>query len=273
MLKTRIIVAAVLIALLLVLTLWAPAWAMTLFIAAFAAVGCFELMRAAGRSERPALLVPSCVAAAAVPLGYGFGCGEVVIRTALFVLPVILFGCVIFTYGSERPIPVEAALYGLFGGVLIPFCLAALVSLRLMENGGLYIITSFVITAVSDTGGYFGGRWLGKHRGVVKASPNKSVEGFIGSFIGGIVGIILFGVILDKAAGISVNYALLVLYAALGNITTQLGDLTFSVIKREHGIKDYGTLFPGHGGVLDRFDSTIFTAPLILLLVQSFPAI
>jgi phosphatidate cytidylyltransferase len=89
----------------------------------------------------------------------------------------------------------------------------------------------------------------------------------------GIVGILIFGLILDKAVGISVNYGLLVLYAALGNITTQIGDLAFSVIKRQGGIKDYGNLIPGHGGVLDRFDSIIFTAPLVYLLVTYLPAL
>jgi phosphatidate cytidylyltransferase len=144
--------------------------------------------------------------------------------------------------------------------------------MKLMENGGIIIIMSFVITAVSDTGGYFGGMFFGKHRNVVKASPNKSLEGFIGSFIGGIIGILIFGVIMDKAVGITVNYGILILYAALGNITTQIGDLAFSVIKRQHGIKDYGNIFPGHGGVLDRLDSMIFTGPLVYMLFTHFPA-
>jgi phosphatidate cytidylyltransferase len=183
-----------------------------------------------------------------------------------------LFSEAIFTYGGKNQVPFSGVATGFFGGLIVPACLSVLVSMKLMENGGIIIIMSFVITAVSDTGGYFGGMFFGKHRNVVKASPNKSLEGFIGSFIGGIIGILIFGVIMDKAVGITVNYGILILYAALGNITTQIGDLAFSVIKRQHGIKDYGNIFPGHGGVLDRLDSMIFTGPLVYMLFTHFPA-
>ncbi len=273
MLLTRTIMAAVMIALLLALTLWLEPVFMAVVIAVLAAIAVWELMHTVGGVEEWRLIVYPAVTAAAIPLGYYFGYGATVLRTCLVVLMVALFAEAIFTYGTEKPVRFASVMAGLFIGILVPFCLTALLQLRMMDNGGLLVIMAFVITAVSDTGGYFGGMFFGKHKGVLKCSPHKSLEGFIGSFLGGILGIMIFGLIVDKAAGIEVNYLYLLLYAVLGNVTCQIGDLAFSVIKREHQIKDYGNLIPGHGGVLDRFDSIIFTAPLVYLLMTRLPAL
>lgn len=273
MLLTRTIMAAVMIALLLVLTLWAPPVWMAIVIAILAVIAVYELMRTVGGVKDRRLLVYPGLTAIAIPLGFYFECGGTVLRISLVYLMVALFAEAVFTYNTEKAVRFATVMSGLFIGVLVPFCMSALLQLRMMENGGLFVIMAFVITAVSDTGGYFGGMFFGKHKGVLPCSPHKSLEGFIGSFLGGILGIMIFGVIVDKAVGIEVNYLYLLLYAVLGNVTCQIGDLAFSVIKREHGIKDYGNLIPGHGGVLDRFDSIIFTAPLVYLLVSRIPAL
>jgi len=273
MLKTRVIVAAVLITALIALCLWLPEWCLAAVVSLIAVIGAYELMHATGEAKNTRLYVWPCLSAAAIPLGYYFDAGELTVRVCLTALMVLLFAEAVFSYGGKKEVPFSSVLTGFFAGLLIPACLASLVGLRLMENGGALIIMAFVITAVSDTGGYFGGMFFGKHKGVIKCSPNKSLEGFIGSFIAGIVGILIFGLIMDKAVGISVNYGLLILYAALGNVTTQIGDLAFSVVKRQHGIKDYGNLMPGHGGVLDRFDSMIFTGPLVYFMMTHFAAL
>lgn len=272
MLLTRTIMAAVMIALLLAMALWLPPVCVAVVVALLGFIGTYELMRTVGDTQKPRHFVWPGATALAIPFGFYFGCAEPVIRVSLTFLMVALFAEAIFTYGTEKPVKFQTVLSGFFAGILIPVCLSALLQLRMRENGGALIIMAFVITAMSDTGGYFGGMFFGKHKGVLKCSPNKSLEGFVGSFLFGILGILIFGVIMDKAVGISVNYLYLVLYAVFGNVTTQIGDLAFSVIKREHGIKDYGNLIPGHGGVLDRFDSIIFTAPLVYLLVSRFPA-
>ncbi len=273
MLLTRTIMAAVLIALLLVLSLWLPPVWMAVVIALLAAIAVWELMHTVGGVTRWRLIAYPALTAAAIPLGYYFGRGATAVRASLVFLMVVLFAEAVFTYGTEKPVRFASVMAGLFIGILVPFCLSTLLQLRMRENGGALVIMAFVITAMSDTGGYFGGMFFGRHKGVLKCSPNKSLEGFIGSFLFGILGILIFGVIMDKAADIPVNYGLLILYAALGNVTTQIGDLAFSVIKREHQLKDYGNLIPGHGGVLDRFDSIIFTAPLVYLLVSNIPAL
>lgn len=271
MLLTRVIVAVFLIGILLAAALWLPGAVLAGLAAVLSAVASYELLKAEKVNNRR-IFVYCALTAAAIPIGVFFKLTSPVCEICLIALSMFLFIEAIFSYGRERELSFSVITASIFAGLVIPFCFSSLVSMKLIDNRGLLVILCFVITAVSDTGGYFGGMLFGKHRGVVKASPNKSVEGFIGSFVMGVAGILIFGLILDKALGIKVNYLLLALYGALGNVTTQVGDLAFSVIKRQAGIKDYGKLLPGHGGVLDRLDSIMFTAPLILLLTTYFPA-
>ncbi|MEM5781106.1 MAG: phosphatidate cytidylyltransferase, partial [Lawsonibacter sp.] len=114
--------------------------------------------------------------------------------------------------------------------------------------------------------------FFGRHRGITRVSPNKSLEGYIGGILSGALFLLLYGVILREFAHLTVSFPTMALYGVLGSAITELGDLSFSLVKRQYGVKDYGNLLPGHGGMLDRFDSMIFAAPMLLLLVELFPA-
>ena len=118
---------------------------------------------------------------------------------------------------------------------------------------------------MSDTGAFFTGRALGKHKLCPHVSPNKTVEGSAGGFIGSVFGMIIWRL----AAGMDVGWAMVIVLGLAGSALGQIGDLSFSVIKREYGIKDYGTIFPGHGGVLDRFDSVLFVSPAYYLILTA----
>ncbi|MGN1138567.1 MAG: phosphatidate cytidylyltransferase [Ruminococcus sp.] len=122
------------------------------------------------------------------------------------------------------------------------------------------------IAWISDGGAYFAGVFLGKHKLCPKISPNKTVEGFIGGLLTGLLsGAFIGGVFMLIYKDFSVNFLALIILGFLGSLVSVLGDLTFSLIKRSCGIKDYGSIFPGHGGFLDRADSVIFVAPLVYL--------
>lgn len=142
--------------------------------------------------------------------------------------------------------------------------------------GIFYVIITLAIPWFADAGAYFGGSALGKHKLCPKISPKKTVEGAVSGLIIGMLVPLLAGVIFTAFFfddSVRVNYVNFCIIGLCGSLISILGDLSFSLIKRSCGIKDYGSLIPGHGGMLDRFDSVIFTAPLIMILSTILPIV
>ena len=128
-----------------------------------------------------------------------------------------------------------------------------------------YIWLVFIIAFCTDIFAYFAGRALGKHKLCPKLSPKKTVEGAVGGVIGALAFSLLFGhFFLEEGHTFNIGFILMVL---IGSVVSQLGDLSASAFKRQMGIKDYGTLIPGHGGILDRFDSVLFVAPYLYFYI------
>ena len=127
----------------------------------------------------------------------------------------------------------------------------------------------FALSWMSDAMAYFGGRMFGKHKLAPRLSPKKTVEGAISGLVGSLIAMVVFGIILGGITGKEVDYLRIFVTALVGGVASQFGDLAFSYIKRQCGLKDFGTVLPGHGGVLDRFDSLIITAPLMLYFLSS----
>lgn len=172
---------------------------------------------------------------------------------------------------SQMKLGFEKCAVCFVGGVLLPLLLGAIVRLHAMEQGRFYILIPFVLAFLSDTGAYFAGLKFGKHKLAPVISPKKTVEGVVGGVVGAIVGMLVYCLVLNLAFQFQVNYLYAVLYGIVGSAAGVFGDLCFSVIKRQTGIKDYGNLFPGHGGILDRFDSTMVVAPLVEILMMLLP--
>ena len=148
--------------------------------------------------------------------------------------------------------------------------LSCLLRLRLLGNlGPALVFLPLAISFGSDTFALFAGMLCGKHKLAPKVSPKKTVEGAIGGLIGGVIGVTLLHLIASSLGRIILQSPLQILvYGIVGSAISQIGDLSFSVIKREFGVKDYGNLLPGHGGILDRFDSVTFAAPAVWLTLQ-----
>ena len=135
----------------------------------------------------------------------------------------------------------------------------------------------FALAASSDTMALFFGKFFGKRKLIPRVSPNKTVEGAIGGVITCLAGTCLLAFVYCWLCGIiwkeylTVSYPRLLLLALLGSVLSMIGDLSASLIKRQRGVKDYGSLMPGHGGVVDRFDSVFFTLPFVFLFMQLCP--
>lgn len=142
--------------------------------------------------------------------------------------------------------------------------LTALAALRLLPDGGMWVVAALVITWGNDTMAYFAGRFLGKHKLYPEVSPNKTWEGFAGGFVGAIGFLFIQRAFFFQTLTIVDCFVL----GVLGSILGPAGDLCESMLKRAYGVKDSGKIIPGHGGMLDRIDALIFNAPMVLLYVQ-----
>ena len=152
------------------------------------------------------------------------------------------------------------------GLVYVTMMLSCLYQVRCM-NGGVYLVWIVFIAAWgSDTCAYCVGKLIGKHKLPTKLSPKKTIEGCTGGVVGAmlIAGIYAY-IFKEPLAEHGCSVALFTIVGGLGAICSQIGDLAASAIKRNYEIKDYGTLIPGHGGIMDRFDSILFTAPLAFI--------
>ncbi len=134
--------------------------------------------------------------------------------------------------------------------------------------GILYLILLFCFSAVSDTGAYFTGVFFGKHKMAPVISPKKTWEGFVGGMIISVIATYLACIIYQNTVAVSVDVLCLVIASPVFAAVGVLGDLSASFIKRECGIKDYSNLIPGHGGILDRFDSILMISPLFMAYLQ-----
>lgn len=144
------------------------------------------------------------------------------------------------------------------------------------NHTGFIVILCLSIPWIADAGAYFIGSFFGKHKLCPKISPKKTIEGAVGGTVLGVLGtfavVFIFQTWLFNS-GEQVNYLNLFIISFLGTIISVVGDLSFSLIKRSCHVKDYGSVIPGHGGLLDRCDSVIFTSPFIMLAVNFLPII
>lgn len=139
-----------------------------------------------------------------------------------------------------------------------------------------YVFIAVLSAWAADVGAYFAGTFFGKHKLCPTISPKKTVEGAVGGVVVDVLVMLLCGVLFSQAfyqGQVQVNYLVLLIIGLFGSVLSILGDLSFSIIKRSCHIKDFGQVIPGHGGILDRFDSVIFTAPFVYLLVGFLPLV
>lgn len=264
----RTITGIALIAVLVAVLLCLPKVFTALLLSFMVAMAAEELLRTTGLVTDTYLVSSACTTAIFVVWLCYAGLPYPYWLALLLAFTVI---CFFQALRSGGQLPVQQVAMTMVAGLLIPFLLAALVRIRIMENGVFFIAAPFVMAFMPDTGAYLIGCAFGKHKLCPVISPKKTVEGLFGGFLGGIVGMIVYGLVLQYVFGFTVNYLFAVIYGVLGAGFATFGDLMFSVIKRQTGIKDYGKLLPGHGGILDRFDSVTIVAPLAEVLLLILP--
>lgn len=266
---TRILTAVISLAILIPMLLFAPSWCVSILFGILAALAAFEMIRCVGTNKKiwmTVLTAAICACGAALSNGILPQTTEnqflVLLGSCSLMTVLYMAVCVLqFTKMSVVDLVVQ---YGLCIYVLIGFyALNGLAS----SNGRVWVFIALCLPWIADTFAYFTGMAFGKKKLCPEISPKKTVAGAIGGIFGtGITAVVLFGFI----KGWSQWWMLLIVFgvSVLLSILSIFGDLFASVVKRHYNIKDYGKLFPGHGGVMDRFDSTIPVGIILFVLYQ-----
>ena len=183
-------------------------------------------------------------------------------------LVTVLFFVAVKGYGTPNAMPFADVATAMMGGTVFPMMYSAIFLLR-MDGlyGKMYVLLPFCVAFLGDSFAMYGGMLFGKRKMAPAVSPHKTWAGSVAGLIGSALGLVLWGVVARMWLGYEPNYLNLVLAGLVTNAIGQLGDLAMSLIKREAGVKDYSHIFLTHGGMLDRFDSTLFITPWIYLFV------
>ncbi len=280
--KTRIVSGLVGTVILFAVLLCPVSWLFAMVLAVAAAVAVYELLHNTGRVSDKVLVYGSMLFAALEVLAV-FHSRELLLHNYVENPPMALW--LSFSHLLPLLLPVAYALflmltllaghqttditvggYTFFMTAYATVGFSALAALRVLNDAGLYyVLLPMVISWMSDTGAYFVGTFLGKHKMTPVISPKKSWEGFFGGWMISVGLTAVYAVICNAllAPETTVSLMQFTIMAAVLAPLSVCGDLFASVIKRQSGIKDYGNLMPGHGGVMDRFDSVVFIAPLV----------
>lgn len=260
------IVLTVVFAAVLVSQLYLP-FIFTLFIAFLSVTAANELFGAFSLKEEKALKVFAMISAVAIAF---------LVKTnyliIVYVLALVVLFALCLVYYGKQPISKMAAYYMMSLLVASSFSSGILLMGKEDKASGIILFAlGLVASWFADIGGYFGGRFFGKRKLCPKISPKKTVEGVIGGFVLSLICFMLVGLLIEGAFNKEISYISLAVISIMSTPISIIGDLTFSVIKRESGIKDYGKLIPGHGGILDRFDGVAFTLPIVFVIDKFLP--
>lgn len=228
-------------------------------VALFGAIATYELLHCVSLHKNLWVSIPLYLVTVALPFGlrYLSALSILALPLALCVVLLYILAVAVFSHGRVDIRDVSTA-FVLWLYVLIGF--SGLIIMHDFVRGGEYLyLLAFVGAWVTDTFAYFSGMLLGKHKLIPDVSPKKTVEGAVGGVVFCVLAFVGFGLLYNRfwADGHTIHLAAMAIVGFLVSVVSQIGDLSLSLLKRKYGIKDFGKVFPGHGGVLDRFDSVL----------------
>ena len=252
-------------------------WILATALGVIAALGAWELYRMTRTAGNDPLETAGIVIAASVPLmvhATYLGVFRVTITVAVMIL-LALTGGVIWARGTKGKPLVTLALT--VTGIVYPALVTYMYPIRYHDyaigarEGTILLMLPILLTWATDTGAYFFGRALGRHKLIPSVSPAKTVEGAVGGVVVAVVAAWLYVMfLLEPFAQLSMVPVGLVVFAIVISVVAQIGDLAESLFKRDAGVKDSSRLLPGHGGILDRFDSLLFVLPVAYVMLGYF---
>ena len=274
--KTRIITGFVALCIFAPVCIFSGTWVFPIVFGLISLIGIYELAKCLHVHKNLVLTIPMYLTALALPIvrfliykqGISNPNAQFLLYAMICAFVILMFFLVYVMLGKNKKNISEVLTFWALC-VYVIGCFVSIVIVRFTgaNNIGAYMYLLIFISAwVCDTFAYFVGRLLGKHKLIPAISPKKTVEGAIGGIVFTIFALVLYWVIVKY--GFNYNGLSIIHICILGvvlPIISQIGDLVASSIKRQYELKDYGNLFPGHGGVLDRFDSVMLVAPVLCL--------
>jgi len=265
MLKHRVITGAVGVPLVILAIWFGDPWPwFTLLIAAAALAGTYEFYHMANFDRREPLLYLGLLCSLALVLSPHYRSPNVlpIVITATMLISLIRLLCRPSKEGAFRNWA-----WTIVGALYVGWMLSYWLNLRGLEDGRNWVYLAMLTTFANDTGAFFIGRARGKHSLAPAISASKTWEGAVGGLMCAILGAIVIATVLDLISPFTFRYWQIILLGLLTSLFAQLGDLVESLLKRNMGVKESGNLLPGHGGILDRFDSLIFVGAVVYYYV------
>ena len=262
--KQRLLVAAVGVPLLIVVLVFLPPYATAFLAAAIAGAAAYELLHTACRRPKP-LYVPTILCAVLTVLAIGLQTALTATLIYAFLYVMLLFFLAVSSHGTEKAIPFADVAVCIVAGFLFPVMYSCIGLLRNVSPA--FVLMPFVIAFIGDSFSMLGGMAFGHKKFAPHVSPNKTWAGFLAGPVGSALGMVLLGLVSTWLWQMELPLWYLAVIGIVANLFGQLGDLSMSLIKREAGIKDYSHIFLTHGGVLDRFDSTLFLSPVVYAML------
>jgi len=263
-LTLRLATAGVLIPIILALLFWGPAWGWLVFLLLVAITGGVEFFGMTHPGDRLAQVLGTGLVWAVVLAMWFFQDHPKVLLSVLLLLPFAGVAYVLWKPGDIKTAALRACA-GTFGPFWLGAGFGSVAALRIAggDDGPALVLFSLGLAWLSDTGGYFTGRAFGKRKLYPKISPKKTVEGAMG----GVAAVVAGAVLAHFTILPSLPIRDAVILGAVGSVLAIFGDLAESLLKRSTGVKDSGGILPGHGGMLDRVDAVMITAPVMLVYV------
>ncbi len=273
--KTRLITGAIAAALFLIVLFIPWSVALTIAVSFICGLAVFEVLSVTKVVQHRGLEVAAIAFAVIAPFFGRMNGGWVFVVCLLYVLVLVFLS---LRYHESVSIDKVGIVFLL--SVLVSVSLSCLSYLRTTgerdSDGLFYVFLALLMAWMADTGAYFIGTFFGKHKLCPRISPKKTVEGLFGGIAVSVVISLLAGLIYESAVlkgTAQVSYGEIFVLALICAPLSVVGDLFASIIKRRCGVKDFGNFFPGHGGMMDRFDSLLFVLPIVLLTVSMFPLV
>ena len=272
--KQRIITAFIILAVAIPVVLLSEYLIYPVALSVLSLIASFEMLRVLGVHKKKSVFLPTYALSLALP----FFTHDVFLGTdaerateyilicfgVIFVYLLYLMGAAVFSRGELTATKIGEVFMTV---TYIVSSFTAFSLLRYIKGGEVAFLLVFIGAWVSDVGAYFVGSFIGKHKLIPEVSPKKTVEGSLGGILMASLVSVIYGFLIETISDtLDPNYVVLAVAGALLAVVSQIGDLIASLIKREYGIKDYSNLMPGHGGVVDRFDSVMaVSVPLLVI--------